>query len=58
MGYYENIRESNRQHAAERATMHPLKRKLHDIFWNCVIWSLTIVLWLILLSPLWLWVVR
>jgi hypothetical protein len=41
MGYYENIREENRQ--------------LHDIFWSCVIWGMSIVLWLILLSPLWLW---
>jgi hypothetical protein len=58
MGYYENIREENRKHAAERAAMHPLYRKLHDIFWSSVIWGLSIVLWLIMLSPIWVWAVR
>jgi hypothetical protein len=38
--------------------MHPLRRKLDDIFWPTIIYGTTIILLMILLSPLWLWAVR
>jgi hypothetical protein len=58
MGYYEQIGKWNRQYAKERTAMHPLRRKLSDAFWNGVIIVATILIWAILLSPLWLWAVR
>ena len=58
MGHWEQIGVSNRRHAARRAAMHPLRRKLTDIFENGIVYGVSILLWLLLLSPFWLWLLR
>jgi hypothetical protein len=57
MGYYEQIGEANREYRRRRAAMHPLRRRLGDVFWKTIIYGASLLLWLVMLSPVWLWAV-
>ena len=58
MGYNEQIGEENRKHREKRAAMHSLQRKLADGLGTAFIIVASIALWAIMLSPLWLVLVK
>lgn len=58
MGYYEQIGEANREYRRKRAAMHPIRRRLGDALANAAVFGLSIALWVLLLSPLWLLALR
>ncbi|MEM9332798.1 MAG: hypothetical protein AAGA53_15855 [Pseudomonadota bacterium] len=54
MGYWEQIGEENRKHREQRARMHPLRLKITDFLEMVLIYGASIVLWVMLLTPIWL----
>ncbi|MEM8652884.1 MAG: hypothetical protein AAGF54_20345, partial [Pseudomonadota bacterium] len=54
MGYYEQIGVENRRYREKRAAMHPLRRRVMDVLETVFFFTASLVLWVIMLSPIWL----
>ena len=54
MGYYEQIGVENREYREKRARMHPLRRNVMDLLSMVFLFTASIALWVITLSPIWM----
>ncbi|MBW3097522.1 hypothetical protein [Pseudohoeflea coraliihabitans] len=54
MGYFEQIGDANRAFRRKRSALHPVRRRLGDLISTTLTTAVGILLWIVLLSPLWL----